>query len=172
MQKAAGIWLDLKIISRYGGAHRPCPLDLIAPPELRLKHCSPCTVAHGDVGEVAVGGFYLPYLPEQLPLRVEDPGSLEVPERNMTARMGQHLDNNTRRASPVQLQSRIMQLPHGWRELPEEREDDKLQPCSTETISSTWSAQQKNVQTTRQATAAFARSEKFPLPGLPLVLET
>lgn len=97
------------IISRYGSAHQPCPLDLIAPPpvvpfvQLRTE-----MLARWRWGSV----FYLRYLPEQLPLRVEDPGSLDPPERHTTAWIGQH---NSRRASPFQLQSQIVQLPNGWR---------------------------------------------------------
>lgn len=61
--------------------------------------------------------IYLRYLPEQLPLCLEDPlGSLEVPERHTTARIG--LDDNTRRASPFQLLSwmeeRTSRRKRGW----------------------------------------------------------
>lgn len=39
---------------------------------------------------------------------------------------------------PIELSpSQVMQLPHGWKnELPKERENDKLQPCSSETFRS------------------------------------
>lgn len=98
---------------------------------LRLKVLSLCTSAHG---EVAVGLIWTIY-------------GLLWPLRRRT----QHHCNclniawldcvdrpTTTQQLPIELsQSQVMQLPHGWKnELPKERGNDKLQPCSSETFRS------------------------------------